>query len=443
MKSEHLPLTPADCDLRDFQFMPLDVVRLRDSDIAVMVTGEEFRSAVMLWCAAWHQVPAGSLPNDDRSLSSLAGYGRAVGEWLKVKEGALRGWIECSDRRLYHPVVCEKARESWDSKLQHAYDKLVDRLRKLNKKREESGLPSVVCPPFDVWKGIGRPLEDKLISSGNAPAFPRKAEDVPADGDRNGSGGIQDAGQDGNGLRDGDATRGAHSHHSAGTLDSSDGLSEPFRQKVDPIPPENALKGEVREGRSKGEVKNKSDSGGVGSSNVVGPVDNSDSPPPLSADEIGSHLVLLEAERGKTVALSSRAHEALLRLAGRNIAMPVLLRAHALACARRTADQDPSPVNPGFLEPFVDEALAELRTAPPAPGWDETPEGVQAKADELQLAPQRADEHPIWFRRRVIKASGDQHLVEREVSKAERMNPNEFEVVYRFFHGVTPGQVAA
>lgn len=206
----------------------------------------------------------------------------------------------------------------------------------------------------------------------------------------------------------------------------------------DPSPPTRA-----RETEDRGHIKTKDIGGGASDSTVGGPVDNSASPPPLSADEIGNHLVLLEAERGKTVALSSRAHEALLRLADRNIAMPVLLRAHALACARRTADQDPSPVNPGFLEPFVDEALAELRTAPPAPGWDETPEGVHAKADELQLAPQRADEHPIWFRRRVIKASGDQHLVEREVSKAERMNPNEFEVVYRFFHGVTPGQVAA
>lgn len=211
------PLTPADCDLRDFQFMPLDVVRLRDSDIAVMVSGEEFRSAVMLWCAAWHQVPAGSLPNDDRSLASLAGYGRAVGEWLKVKEGALRGWIECTDARLYHPVVCEKARESWDSKLQHAYDKLVDRLRKLNKKREESKLPSITWPSFDDWKSMGRPLESKLVP------VERKPD----------SGGTQ--------------------IDSGGFDDGSGGN-----------PPEKALKGQVREGTGKGEVKNPPSSNGSG-----------------------------------------------------------------------------------------------------------------------------------------------------------------------------------
>ncbi|UXC37335.1 YdaU family protein [Cupriavidus gilardii] len=182
------PLTPADCDLRDFVFMPLDVVRLRDSDIALKTTGEEFRSAVMLWCASWHQVPAGSLPNDDRSLASLAGFGRAVGEWEKVRDGALRGWIECSDGRLYHPVVCEKARESWDSKLQHSYDKLVDRLRKLNKRREESGLPAVSWPSFEEWKAAGRPMDSEIVpaeskpsSGGTQPEGDRNTNRIPAE----------------------------------------------------------------------------------------------------------------------------------------------------------------------------------------------------------------------------------------------------------------------
>jgi hypothetical protein len=110
------PLTPADCDLRDFPYMPLDVVRLRDSETAVILNGDEFRAAVILWCAAWHQVPAASLPKDDRLLASLAGYGRDLDGWLKVKEGALRGHVECSDGRLYHPVVAQKASEAWEKK---------------------------------------------------------------------------------------------------------------------------------------------------------------------------------------------------------------------------------------------------------------------------------------------------------------------------------------
>lgn len=68
-----VPLVPAEVDLRDFGFMPLHVSRLRDSDLAALATGDEFRAAVLLWCYSWHQVPAGSLPNDDRVLALRSG----------------------------------------------------------------------------------------------------------------------------------------------------------------------------------------------------------------------------------------------------------------------------------------------------------------------------------------------------------------------------------
>jgi len=106
------PLTPADLDLRDFSWMPLDVARLRDSDFVALVSGDAFRAAMMLWCASWHQLPAGSLPNDDRLLAKLAGYGRDLDDWAAVRKDAMRGFIECSDGRFYHPVVAEKAIEA-------------------------------------------------------------------------------------------------------------------------------------------------------------------------------------------------------------------------------------------------------------------------------------------------------------------------------------------
>lgn len=110
------PLTPADLDLRDFPYMPLDVVRLRDSDMAVVSSGEEFRAAVLLWCAAWHQVPAASLPSDERLLANLAGYGRDVKGWKAISDAALRGFVPCDDGRLYHPVIAEKAIEAKEAK---------------------------------------------------------------------------------------------------------------------------------------------------------------------------------------------------------------------------------------------------------------------------------------------------------------------------------------
>ncbi len=121
------PLTPADCDLRGLGFMPLDVGRLRDSDLALVSSGDEFKAAVLLWCASWHQVPAGSLPPDERALCRLAGLEPKA--WQKVRAGALRGWVECDDGRLYHPVVAEKAVDAWRRRKEHERRRTVDRQR--------------------------------------------------------------------------------------------------------------------------------------------------------------------------------------------------------------------------------------------------------------------------------------------------------------------------
>ncbi|MBO1326064.1 DUF1376 domain-containing protein [Acetobacter garciniae] len=108
------PLTPADCDLRGLPFMPLDTVRLLDSDLFALSTGAEFKSAVALWCKAWQQVPAASLPDHDRVLAHLSGAGA---DWAAVRAMALHGWVACADGRLYHPVLAEKAAHAWKGRL--------------------------------------------------------------------------------------------------------------------------------------------------------------------------------------------------------------------------------------------------------------------------------------------------------------------------------------
>jgi hypothetical protein len=100
------PLTPVDCDLRGLPYMPLETLRLLDSDFFALATAEEFRCALVLWCKAWQQVPAGSLPDDDRILAHLSG---ARDKWCDVHDMSLHGFVKCSDGRLYHPVVSEKA----------------------------------------------------------------------------------------------------------------------------------------------------------------------------------------------------------------------------------------------------------------------------------------------------------------------------------------------
>ncbi|NHO39828.1 DUF1376 domain-containing protein [Acetobacter ghanensis] len=108
------PLTPPQSDLRGLPFMPLDTCRLLDSDLFALSTGDGFKCAVALWCKAWQQVPAGSLPHNDRVLAHLSGAG---GRWPALRAVALHGWVVCSDGRLYHPVIAEKANQAWKARL--------------------------------------------------------------------------------------------------------------------------------------------------------------------------------------------------------------------------------------------------------------------------------------------------------------------------------------
>lgn len=132
--SKPAPLTPADCDLQDFPFMPLQVARLRDSDLAAEAHPEACWYAVLLWAASWHQLPAGSLPNNDTVLMRLIGLGRDVKTFRKHREEMLRGFIECADGRLYHPVVAEQAVAAWESKRQQRWRSECARIKKANQR---------------------------------------------------------------------------------------------------------------------------------------------------------------------------------------------------------------------------------------------------------------------------------------------------------------------
>jgi hypothetical protein len=168
------PLTPIDLDLRDFGFMPLEVVRLRDSDLAALASGDEFRAAVLLWCAAWHQVPAASLPNDDRLLAKFAGFGRDMKGWNLVRIEALRGFVECNDGRLYHPVIADIAIESGSKKkkqISKTSKATEARIRKAKERRDENRHVDR-NGPLDVVQGRGRERkgEERTISEADKSA---------------------------------------------------------------------------------------------------------------------------------------------------------------------------------------------------------------------------------------------------------------------------------
>ncbi len=191
-----LPLVPAGVDLRDFDFFPMDVARLRSSEFAVETTGDEFRAGVLLWCASWHEVPAASLPDNDRLLASLAGYGRGPGgqrDWTRVRAGALHGFVLCADGRLYHRVLAAKALEAWDAKLRRRHSRECERIKKA---AQRAGVePSY--PTFGQWR-------EHLATSGSdrwevPPTSPGTNEgqrkDVPAESGSDSRQGTVDSGQ--------------------------------------------------------------------------------------------------------------------------------------------------------------------------------------------------------------------------------------------------------
>lgn len=139
------PPVPTGADLRHYPEMPLEVARLRDSGIA-MADGEAFRCAVLLWCAAWHQVPAGSLPDDDAELCRLVGLGRDLKTWRKVRNATLRGWELFADGRLYHRVVCEKVIAGLNSTAVYEWGKACARVRKENLRRRKSKMDPMPTP---------------------------------------------------------------------------------------------------------------------------------------------------------------------------------------------------------------------------------------------------------------------------------------------------------
>jgi hypothetical protein len=164
------PPVPADLDHSDFPYMPLHVARLRDSKFVATVSREAGFVAVLLWGAAWHQKPASSLPDDDRELAHLGGYGRDVEGWKAIREQALYGFIRCSDGRLYHPTIAECAIDSWHGKQVAAWGKECDRIRKENKKRRDAGDEPLPIPP--------KPERPK-IADGLPSEFHRTAAGIP------------------------------------------------------------------------------------------------------------------------------------------------------------------------------------------------------------------------------------------------------------------------
>lgn len=107
------PLVPAEVDLTDHKCLWLDVVKLPISDAANADRPEVFRAVLLLRCAAWHQVPCTSLPDDDKWLAANSGAGR---RWGGIRAEVLQSFVRCSDGRLYDQAQVGNALRAWQAK---------------------------------------------------------------------------------------------------------------------------------------------------------------------------------------------------------------------------------------------------------------------------------------------------------------------------------------
>jgi hypothetical protein len=173
------PLVPAEVDLRGLPYMPLYGSILFGSDFDAKATDAEWRTALTLWWQSWNQVPAASLPNDDAHLAKLAGFGRDVRAFLRVKSGALHKFVECSDGRLYHEFLAPKAVEAWAQRLAETERRDHEAERQARHREERKRLFEQlkevgIVPPWDMKTADLRALvkanaTDDGTTNGHAP----------------------------------------------------------------------------------------------------------------------------------------------------------------------------------------------------------------------------------------------------------------------------------
>jgi len=130
---------PADCDCTDLDGFMLNVERLMASELVALSSHEVVAAALFLWCRAWKQKPAASLPDDERVLAAFSRL--PLPRFRKLRDEALRGFVKCSDGRFYHPVLAEEARKAFERKTAFRKKRETDaeRLRKWRETQRETG----------------------------------------------------------------------------------------------------------------------------------------------------------------------------------------------------------------------------------------------------------------------------------------------------------------
>jgi Protein of unknown function (DUF1376) len=164
------PLVPAEVDLRGLEYMPLMGDRLFSSDFNLDADDTEFRVGLRLWWQAWKQVPAGSLPSEERRLCKLAGLEEAPAKWKRVRHQALHGFVQCADGRLYHPIIAQQALIAWEKRAEHVADAAGAADRKRRDRMERKSMfddlrAAGITPAWDIKKEDLRRLHSERVTA--------------------------------------------------------------------------------------------------------------------------------------------------------------------------------------------------------------------------------------------------------------------------------------
>lgn len=167
--------------------MPLFGDRLFKSETWISATAEARVAMLRLWWHSYsHEVPAASLPNNDQLLAEYAGYGVMVKAWRKVRVQVMRGFLECSDGRLYHPMVADLAKDGWKERLRNREKQRAWRERNASKAGDVTVTEVVTKPVTQPLcnagegqrEGQGQGQSPSLRSGEDGAAKPRPARPV-------------------------------------------------------------------------------------------------------------------------------------------------------------------------------------------------------------------------------------------------------------------------
>lgn len=160
------PLIHADVDCTDLDGFMLNVERLMASELVALSSHEVIAAALFLWCRAWKQTPAASLPDDDRVNSAFCRL--PLAKFKKLKGEIMRGFVKCSDGRLYHAFLAQEALKAFERKLafQDRRQRDAKRLQKWRTSQSETRFRNDGETRFErEGQGQGRDREDTSLTS--------------------------------------------------------------------------------------------------------------------------------------------------------------------------------------------------------------------------------------------------------------------------------------